>query len=458
MNSATREDARRARRVATGAVLRRLPVCLALLLCCAAARAQTPPPRAPVAEPEPDAPSAIPPPDPCALPPGKDKRGINEYFKCLKSKYELVTVKGYHGLHFVHGSVAPGGGQAGGVGINHATTSEHWFTQSDASARVSIKKYWELDANLHLEKFPTSQTPCTTKLGPQNVTKFDLYGLVKDMPRLDYFGTGPESREQDRAVYHYREGVVGADFSTASERHCWLDVGGAIEGIFPDIRPITNPTVRSVERVYNEATAPGLGAQPAYLHLAAYARIHEARQPEARKFEYVFLYHVYQDLQEHRYSFRRFDMDLRNKFPIGANTELRVRGRLSLSETSEGQRVPFYLMETLGGSNIRGDDTLRGFRDYRFRDRDYALVQTEFLQRFYGPLDFIAFYDTGKVASSVSRFGDGRLRHSYGLGIVVVPRQLDNVLFRFYVALGTGEGSHTYFGGGGTQRGARLIR
>src|SRR5205085_9430769 len=42
--------------------------------------------------------------------------------------------------------------------------------------------------------------------------------LVKDMPRLDYFGRGPETREQDRAVYHYREGVVGADFSTASQR------------------------------------------------------------------------------------------------------------------------------------------------------------------------------------------------------------------------------------------------
>jgi hypothetical protein len=32
-------------------------------------------------------------------------------------------------------------------------------------------------------------------------------------------------------------------------------------------------------------------------------------------------------------------------------------------------------METLGGSNFRGEDTLRGFRDYRFRDRDLALLQ-----------------------------------------------------------------------------------
>jgi hypothetical protein len=457
MSSATREDVRRARRNTNCTNVRRLFVCLVLLLCCAATRAQTPPPIAPVEEPTPDNSQAtIPTPGPCDLPPGKDKKGINEYFKCLKHKYELVTAK--DGFHFVHGSVVPGSGMTGGLGYSYRQPSGDWRTQFDGSARVSIKKYWELDANLRLVKLPGSSSKCTNKFGPQNVTKMDFYGLVKDMPRLDYFGVGPETSEQDRAVYHYREGVVGADFSTSSARFCWLDVGGAVEGIFPDIQTITNPTVRSVERVYNEATAPGLTAQPAYLHLAAYARLHEQRQPEARKFEYIFTYHVYQDMQEQRYSFRRFDVDLRNKFPIGKDNELRVRGRLSLSETRAGQRVPFYLMETLGGSNIRGDDTLRGFRDYRFRDRDYALVQTEFLRRFYGPLDFIAFYDMGKVASSVSRFGDGRLRHAYGLGVVVVPRQLDNVLFRFYIALGSGEGSHTFFGGGGSGRGARLVR
>ena len=72
--------------------------------------------------------------------------------------------------------------------------------------------------------------------------------------------------------------------------------------------------------------------------------------------------------------------------------------------------MPFYLMETLGGSNIRSDDTLRGFRDYRFRDRDLMLLQIEYLRELYGPIDFIAFYDTGKVAPSIGRLDEGRLR------------------------------------------------
>jgi hypothetical protein len=82
------------------------------------------------------------------------------------------------------------------------------------------------------------------------------------------------------------------------------------------------------------------------------------------------------------------------------------------------------------------------------------------LRQLYGPLNLIAFYDTGKVAPSISRFNEGRLRHTYGVGIVIVPRQSDNVLFRFYVALGSGEGSHTYFGVGDALGGRadRLVR
>jgi hypothetical protein len=66
----------------------------------------------------------------------------------------------------------------------------------------------------------------------------------------------------------------------------------------------------------------------------------------------------------------------------------------------------------------------------------------------------ITFYDAGKVAASVSRFSEGRLRQTFGLGIVVVPRRADNILFRFYIALGSGEGSHTPLGGGNRASGA----
>lgn len=414
-----------------------------MLCSCVAATAQTPAPIPPQ-----ETPQKV---SPCDTPQGQ-KKSLADIAKCLKHVYDKATSS--DGFHVVTGSVAPGSGLTGGIGYGKRKVSESWRLKFDTSARVSIKKYWELDAHLRLVK--NSNTFSSDANGPEGNLKIDLYAQFKDMPRLDFFGLGAESREQNRAVFHYREGVIGADISKPANR--WLDVGGAVEGILPDIVRISNPTVTSVERVYTETTAPGITTQPAFLHLAAFAGLHTPGQPESRKVDYRFFYHIYQDVEDHRYSFRRFDADLRHKFPFADKNEIRVRGRVSLSESRAGQRVPFYLMETLGGSNIRSDDTLRGFRDFRFRDRHLVLLQLEYLRQIYGPIDFIAFYDTGKVASSISRFDEGRLRHTYGLGVVVVPRRGDNVLFRFYVALGSGEGSHTYFGGGVPGRLDRLVR
>ena len=330
--------------------------------------------------------------NPCDTPPGQ-KKGITGIAKCLKHYYDKVTAK--EGFRLAFGGVVPGSGIAAGVGYGKKKVYESWRLNFDSSARVSVKKYWEVDANLRLTRSSNTFSDLDAG-GPSGDLKINLYGVVKDTPRLDYFGVGPETAEQSRAVYHYREGVVGADISKPLKR--WLDVGGAVESIWPHIVRISNPTVTSVERIYTETSAPGITSQPAYLHYVAFAGVHTPGQPESRKLDYKFLYHIYHDWQDHRYSFRRFDADLRHKFTIADKNEIRIRGRISLSETKDGQSVPFYLMETLGGSNIRSDDTLRGFRNYRFRDRDLALLQVEYLRQLYGPIDFIAFYDTGKVA------------------------------------------------------------
>jgi hypothetical protein len=46
---------------------------------------------------------------------------------------------------------------------------------------------------------------------------------------------------------------------------------------------------------------------------------------------------------------------------------------VSTSDTGTGEVMPFYLMPTLGGN-----DTLRGFREYRFRGPHAILAQGEY--------------------------------------------------------------------------------
>src|SRR5205085_12141331 len=121
-------------------------------------------------------------------------------------------------------------------------------------------------------------------------------------------------QQAGRALFHYREAVAGADISQPING--WFELGGAVDGIWPDLISISNPTITSVERKYTEATGPGLNSQPPYLHLVAFAGLPSPGQPESRRLEYLFLYHIYHDAGGHLYSFRRFHADLWHKFPF----------------------------------------------------------------------------------------------------------------------------------------------
>jgi hemolysin activation/secretion protein len=76
--------------------------------------------------------------------------------------------------------------------------------------------------------------------------------------------------------------------------------------------------------------------------------------------------------------------------------------------------VPFFLMPSLGGGNF-----LRGFRNYRFRDRHAILLTGEY--RWYAQeyLDGVLFYEAGKVAPTIGDLDLDHLERSYGVGLQV---------------------------------------
>ena len=130
--------------------------------------------------------------------------------------------------------------------------------------------------------------------------------------------------------------------------------------------------------------------------------------------------------------------------PGGTRIFSTIHNRLTLSDTAAGNVVPFYLQETLGGSDIDGQPTLRGFSDYRFRAPDLALIQVEYDQRIWGPVGLLGFYDVGQVAIKASDLSFSNMRHSFGFGLSVWAG--NRAVFKVYVGLGSGEGRHTYVG------------
>jgi outer membrane protein assembly factor BamA len=119
---------------------------------------------------------------------------------------------------------------------------------------------------------------------------------------------------------------------------------------------------------------------------------------------------MFHDRDLARYSFRRFEADAAQYVPLGRSV-LAFRGRIDVSQTAPGQDVPFYLLPSLGGAN-----SLRGYLDYRFRDRDMLLMNAEYRWPLLRRVDAAVFYDAGSVASA-SNLLSRKIYTDYGAGL-----------------------------------------
>jgi hypothetical protein len=175
--------------------------------------------------------------------------------------------------------------------------------------------------------------------------------------------------------------------------------------------------------------APGLGADPRYLHGYGSAAI-DSRDGEGYSRHGTLLsatLHGYHEQNGGLYSFRRVDGHAEQYVPIlHGNWVLYFGLHASTTSTSPGHIVPFFLMPDLGGNE------LRGFVNYRFRDRHSLLATVEY--RWYAQeyLDAAIFYDAGKTVPDRSALDFTGLKSSVGAGIRIHGPQ--TTVLRFDVA------------------------
>jgi outer membrane protein assembly factor BamA len=86
--------------------------------------------------------------------------------------------------------------------------------------------------------------------------------------------------------------------------------------------------------------------------------------------------------------------------------------------------------------------SLRGFRNYRFRDRDLVLMQAEYRIPVHRHVHTTVFVDSGQVAPRTSQlFNDLRTTTGFSLGYVHKGRTLG----RMDVGFGGGEGVQLFW-------------
>ena len=333
------------------------------------------------------------------------------------------------GIYAKLGSITTGSGFAYGAGYR----SRRLFG-SDAALDVwggaSLKGYWAGEARV---RFPN--------LGGGRFLA-EGYGRRSEYPQEDYFGLGPDSLRSAQADFQLRAHTIGA--RAAMRVAPVVSIGGGLEYYEPRVSDGTDKALVSIGEQYDEASAPGVSGQPNYLRTIAFVEI-DSRQPlNARKGGWyrAELSH-YDDRDLSAYSFTRLDVDLRQY--VSFLSERRVlTGRVaaSTSDTASGQQMPFYLMPTLGGN-----DSLRGYRDYRFRGPHALLLQAEYRFEIWSGLDAAFFYDAGKVAMRRTDLNLNDLESDYGVGFRF---NTDNgIVLRVDAAFGSRDGKHLWivFGG-----------
>lgn len=310
-----------------------------------------------------------------------------------------LFAKGFAGFRPVVGGRPPGSGLVAGAGYIAGATSD--TLQATVDARYSTRRYATYDASLRF--FPEEHS----------ARSIDgrLSARINDFGSLRYFGLGGDTHRADRAFYRLRErtfeGTAGARLGRFAR------LGGDLRWVTAEVGRGTRGS--SLATRFSPRETVGFGTRTNYVVYGGQVAL-TLRNRDVVPHVGVALTAAaqrYDDRTGNGFDFTRTVGELQVHVPIGyRNRILALRARTSHAVGRNGGAPPFYLMETLGGA-----DTLRGFREYRFRDARNLLFNVEYRWEVWTYLDFVLFGDFGKVFADAENMSLRNLKSGYGFGI-----------------------------------------
>jgi len=311
------------------------------------------------------------------------------------------------------GGLSPGSGLAGGAGYRRHLN----WAYVDVSGAISTKAYRGIDVQVRWIDTPRVQL--ANLLTFRNNTQDDFYGL------------GNDTTDATRVDYGIRSTDFGARGSVRVIRR--LRLGADIGYFIPAVRHGRDNSLQSIAQTFNDDTAPGLARQPNFEHHSVFAVI-DSRDAEGfprRGGLYRAAYAIWNDRSFDEYDFRRFDITGSQFISLPTRSVVALRLALSYANNAPGDRVPFYLLPYIGGG-----DTVRSFREFRFRDENAGVFNVELRHKIH-PMAYVAgFVDFGKVAHDWQDITPTDLKKAYGVGLRGGTDE--KTYFRFDVAFGDG--------------------
>jgi outer membrane protein assembly factor BamA len=307
---------------------------------------------------------------------------------------------GYNGIQLRLGSMATSSGFALGPGL----VREELLggrVRLDAEALISTRQWQKYQAGIAAPRIAGG--------------RLSLRGEAtrRDYRSLEFYGTGPGSSRDDRTVYRLVDNALQGSAGLQPVRN--VRVGGALGGLWADVGAGRRPGLANTGSVFDDVAAPGLTTQANFLRPGIFGQIDYRDDPAGPKAggNYVAQHTWYRGGPQGVFDFGRWDIDLQQYVPFFNRTRrLALRGRFTFTDSGPGRQVPFYLQPYLGGS-----DDLRGFRPFRFTDRNAVVYNAEYRWEVFSGLDGALFLDAGKVMPRRGMLNFSDLETSAGFGL-----------------------------------------
>lgn len=327
--------------------------------------------------------------------------GLEEKLRRFKDeKFMERFAAGYDGWRPKIGNMVTGGGFALGPEYYRRDLlgGQLWFR---GSAQVSTRRYVKFDNEWNLPYL------LRNKLYISWQNTYHNYG------RINYYGPGPDSEKTGRS--NYRLENTSTELLGAIRPGAHFKLGAIFGYAWYNVGPGQDPRFISAERQYSAAGTPGIDVQSNFQRTGVFIQHDTRDNPLGPKKggNYLFQYTWFDDRKLNQYNFRRTDAEIQQFFPfLNRSHVIGLRAKAVLTEGDGTQTAPFYLMPILGGS-----DDLRGYRPFRFNDRNSFVMNAEYRWQVFTGMDGAIFADAGKVFPKRGQLNFSNLESSVGFGL-----------------------------------------
>jgi hypothetical protein len=321
-------------------------------------------------------------------------------------KEGLDSGKGASGPQIVLGGMRPGQGFSAGLGYRR---SDLWNERLGyrATARGTLQGGYLFDFNLDFQGLR----------GERAAIRW--YTKYESSPDIDFYGLGNASPKENRTSFEYNDLTTDVDAAYQALRHVELGFTAGYLGARTDRGHDDDFT--PIDEAFSPEEIPGIAQDTHFTRIGAFVDVdfRDSKTGPRSGGVYGMRYREYWDVDRKVFAFRQTEFEFQQYFPYyNRSRVVAVRTALLLSFPKEGNQLPVYLQPVLGGN-----DDLRGFGGYRFRDNHSLFIGAEHRWHASSNLDMAAFVDAGKVVPlKTDAVNVSRLNYSGGIGFRVRVR------------------------------------